>query len=75
LDLHTRLLRYPCSYLIYSSAFDALPAEAKEYVYTRLLRILGGEDTGEEFSHLTKDDRAAILEILRQTKNDLPSTW
>ena len=25
LDLHTRLFRYPCSYLIYSRAFDSLP--------------------------------------------------
>ena len=32
LDLQTRLLRYPCSYMIYSDAFDALPAAAKTAV-------------------------------------------
>jgi hypothetical protein len=37
-DLKTRIFRYPCSYLIYSSSFDALPEPAKGYVYHRLLR-------------------------------------
>lgn len=36
LDLKTRLLRYPCSPLVYSDAFDALPAPAKDYVCQRL---------------------------------------
>ena len=29
LDLHTRLFRYPCSYLIYSRAFDSLPSRSE----------------------------------------------
>ena len=33
----TRLFRYPCSYLIYSRAFDSLPDEVKEYVYQTAL--------------------------------------
>src|SRR5437667_12204085 len=32
LDLKTRLLRHPCSFLIYSTAFDALPLEMKRYL-------------------------------------------
>jgi hypothetical protein len=68
-------LRYPCSYLIYSSPFDALPVEAKEHIYGRLHQILSGTDKSSDFSHLTKDDRSAILEILRQTKKDLPPQW
>ena len=36
LDLWRRLLRYPCSYMIYFEAFDALPSSAKELVYARL---------------------------------------
>ena len=35
-----RLMRYPCSYLIYSEPFDALPAEAKTLVYKRLWEVL-----------------------------------
>src|SRR5206468_6487655 len=31
-DLTTRLLKYPCSFLIYSEAFDRMPGEVKEYV-------------------------------------------
>jgi hypothetical protein len=29
LDLNRRLMKYPCSYLIHSPAFDALPARAR----------------------------------------------
>ena len=53
-DLRTRMFRYPCSYLIYSRAFDALPDEVKEYVYQRLWDVLGGRETGKEFAHLSR---------------------
>ena len=43
LDLHERLLRYPCSYMIYSAAFDALPPSAKDAVYRRLWEVLSGQ--------------------------------
>jgi hypothetical protein len=71
LDLTTRLFKYPLSYVIYSRAFDALPAAAKEYVYARIREILEGEDGSEAFTRLTSDDRTAILEILRDTKPDV----
>jgi hypothetical protein len=70
LDLHTRTLKYPCSYLIYSPAFDALPAEAKTAIYTRLSAILSGKITGERYQRLSAADRQAIVEILRDTKPD-----
>lgn len=70
LDLKTRLLRHPCSYLIHSYTFDALPAEAKEYVYGRLWQILEGKDTSKDFTHLTEADRNAIRDILTETKPD-----
>jgi hypothetical protein len=71
-DLHTRLFKYPCSYLIYSEQFDALPDAAKNYVYHRLSDVLTGEETGREYSHLTSDDCRSILQILRETKKGLP---
>ena len=37
-DLEHRLMRYPCSYLIYAPAFDGLPIEVKEGVYSRIWR-------------------------------------
>ena len=44
LDLNRRLMKYPFSYLIYSPAFDALPAAAKEPIYRRLWQILSGQE-------------------------------
>jgi hypothetical protein len=75
LDLQTRLMKNPCSFLIYSEAFDALPCEVKEYVYGRLWDILTGKDTSKEFAHLTPADRMNIREILLETKPSLPNSW
>lgn len=75
LDLQTRLFRYPCSYLIYSRAFNNLPAEVKDYVYKRLWEILNGRSDGKEEPQLASEDRQAILEILVETKPDLPDYW
>ncbi len=74
LDLRTRLLKYPCSYMIYSAAFDAMPAAAKRAVYARLSRVLSGAEKGEPYSHLAAADRQAILEILRETKKDFTTS-
>jgi len=67
-DLKQRLFRYPCSYTIYSEAFDGLPDLAREYVYRRLWDVLSGKDTGAEYARLTPADRQAIREILLETK-------
>jgi hypothetical protein len=75
LDLEHRLLEYPCSYLIYSEAFDAMPAPMHEFVYRRLWEVLSGQDASEDFRHLSAADRQAILEILRATKSNLPDSW
>jgi hypothetical protein len=74
-DLQTRIFRYPCSYLIYSDAFDSLPAPAKEYVYRRLLDVLTGHDQSPDFARLTATDRKAVLEILLATKPALREAW
>jgi len=75
LDLTKRMFKYPCSYLIYSTAFEALPEEVHKYVWKRLGEVLSGEDTSEKFAHLTAEDRQAIVEILRDTMPSLPKTW
>jgi len=72
LDLKTRLLKYPCSYLIYSASFDALPPEALERFYQRLFDVLSGKDQSKEYAHLSSADRKAILDILVATKKGLP---
>lgn len=75
LDLDKRLFKYPCSYLIYSKAFDAMPAEVKTYVYGRMQDVLAGRDYTHEFDHLSADDRQAIREILLATKPELAAAW
>jgi hypothetical protein len=72
LDLQRRLFRYPCSYMIYSDAFGALPDSARDALYTRLWQILSGRDSSPKYARLSTADRQAILEILRDTKKDLP---
>ena len=75
LDLHTRLFKYPCSYLIYSDAFQSLPADVKAVVLTKVHDVLTGKNNSPEFAHLSTDDRQAILEILRETLPGLPQEW
>jgi hypothetical protein len=56
-DLNTRMFRYRLSYMIYSPAFDALPALARQKVYEKL-----------GASHIPQPERTAIGEILLDTK-------
>ena len=58
LELVHRLMKYRCSYMIDSAAFDAMPARAKQAVAARMTTELRERDP-------------AALEILRETKPDL----
>jgi hypothetical protein len=71
-DLERRLMRYPCSYMIYSDAFEALPRAAKDAIYARMWQILSGQERQAPYTRLSVADRQAIVEILRETKKDLP---
>lgn len=75
LDLDRRLLRHPCSPLIYSEAFDGLPDVMKQYIYRRLWQVLTGRDADRAFTHLTEADQRNVYDILLATKNDLPPYW
>jgi hypothetical protein len=44
-------------------------------VYQRIWNVLSGADASREFAHLTRDDRRAIVEILRKKKDGLPAYW
>ena len=74
-DLRRRLFRYPCSYVIYSPAFDALPRPLLDVVYAQLLRVLRGGAREEGYKYLSRPRRKAILEILLATKRGLPAAW
>lgn len=75
LDLQTRMFRYPCSFLIYSEAFDQIPTAMREHLLQRLHDILTCQDVDPQFAKLVASDRQAILEILRETKPNLPAYW
>ena len=60
-DLKTRLMRYSCSYMIYSDAFNSLPSKMKDAIYRRMSAILSSRPNGK-----------AVIEILRDTK---PGFW
>ena len=72
LDLQQRLFRYPCSYLIYSAQFDALPADVRQQIYQRMYEVLAGGDPDPRYTQLSEDRRRAVIDILIATKPDLP---
>jgi hypothetical protein len=68
LDLRTRLLRYPLSYLVYSPSFDALPDYARDYVFGRFAAVLQGRDVSASFTFMSAADRRDTLQVLTATK-------
>ena len=74
-DLQSRLFRYRLSYMIYSEVFDGLPARLQERVYRRLHDVLTGDDVRPRFAGLSASDRRSALEILLDTKPNLPAGW
>ena len=75
LDLEHRLLRYPCSYMIYSAAFGALPADVRGAIYGRIWDVLSRRDESPKYARLSADDRRAVVEILRETLSDLTAQF
>jgi hypothetical protein len=74
-DLRQRMMRYACSYMIYSKAFDALPSTARESVYARMWYILAGRSEEGKYARVPPAEREAVIEILGDTKRDLPRNW
>ena len=58
--------------MIYTNAFDALPPSAKAAVYERLWEVLSGRESRQPYDSLSPADRRAVVEILQDTKKDLP---
>lgn len=72
-DLERRLFKYPCSYLIHSEAFASLPDQVRKLVLARLETVLLSDKPPKSFQHLSKNDRKAIWEILRETLPEFAS--
>ncbi|MEO8100754.1 MAG: hypothetical protein ABI811_23855 [Acidobacteriota bacterium] len=71
LNLETRVFEYPCSYMIYSEAFNALPGQAKAAIYRRMWRVLSGGEKDVRYARLAGAGRRAVIEILRETKPEV----
>ncbi len=67
LDCSEKLFRYPCSFLIYSEAFTALPSQVHDRIVSQIVNVLTGQDQSEKFAHLSPVLRTEILEILQET--------
>jgi hypothetical protein len=74
-DLQKRLFKYPCSFLVYSQAFDELPAAVKDRLYLRLWEVLSGDDRTKTFGVLSVNDRLAVKEILIATKPEIAAEF
>ena len=72
LDLKQRLFKYPCGYM---NAFEQLTTPAKRAIYARMWDVLSGAVRAPKYSRLSASDRNQIIEILRETKNDLPASF
>jgi hypothetical protein len=75
LDLRTRMFKYPCSFLVYSPAFDAMAQPIREVILQKLYDVLTGKVAEKPFADMHAADRQAVLEILRATKKGLPEYW
>jgi hypothetical protein len=74
-DLKTRMFKYPLSYMIYSEAFDNMPKWVLSRVYQKLYNVLTNKDTSDRYKKISQTDRQAVLEIVRDTKPNLPDYW
>ena len=75
LRLDGRIFENRCSYMIYSPTFEHLPPMLKGAIYRRIHEILTAKKPVEGFEHLERDEKRRILEILHETKTDLPAGW
>jgi hypothetical protein len=64
-ELTHRLFRYPLSYMVYSTAFEALSPEIRDKLYRRLYDALKAKGAGG----------AEAIAILAATKPGLPDYW
>lgn len=69
-DLHTKLFRYPLSYLIYTDSYLQLPKIAKDYVNAKIKEVLNKDHVSEKYNYIDERDKGLVLSILKQTHPD-----
>ena len=73
LDLDRRLMQYPCSYMIYSACVRCLAGGCPQCGLPADVAGIVGPRHQQEVPTLSAADRQAVVEILRDTKKDLPA--
>lgn len=74
-NLEDRIFENRLSYLIYSRSFEEAPQEMRDRVYSRLWDILTPASPPEGYDYFDPGERARIVKILQETKDDLPAIW
>ena len=75
LDLHQRLFKYRCSFLIQSTSFDRLQPVLRRRVLQRLWRVLTDQVVEPRYDYLKTAERGAIRTILTSSLQNLPPIW
>jgi len=75
LELRTRLFRYRCSYMLYTTPFQELPAVVKGRVYAKLKAALNEAVPDPAYAYMPSAEKQAIRRILGDTLPDLPRDW
>jgi hypothetical protein len=66
-QLNNRIFKFRCSYMIYSAAFQSLPAAVKRHTLEKIKTILTASEPIENYEYLKASERQHILTILKDT--------
>ena len=75
LDLHQRLFKFRCSYLIQSTSFDQMQPVLRRRVLQRLWHVLADPTPEPRYDYLEPAEREGIREILTANLHNLPVSW
>lgn len=66
-ELNSRLFKYRCSYMVYSEAFQQLPAPVKRRVISGLKEVLESPTADDDYPAMKLTERRRTADILRET--------
>ena len=67
LDLKNRIFKYPCSYMIYSKSFTALPEILRNSIFKQIRGVLSNKIKVGEYDYISDEKKLELLEILGET--------
>lgn len=73
-QLHTRIFKHRCSYMIDSVSFLSMPPALKEAVYQHLRTALASPPS-EAGAHLSNSEREHLITILMETHAEIRAAW